>query len=243
MLVLHRVLRSWIRQVDVFVALTRFARDKFLQGGLPPDKVVVKPNFVHPDPGSGEGQGGYALFVGRLSQQKGIPTLLDAWARTGGATPLMIVGAGPLETEVSRHAGRLPGITWLGSLATSDVYQLMGDAAYVILPSESYENFPLVAAEAFSKGTAVIASDIGALAEIVKSGTTGLLFRPGNAADLAEQVEWARAHPREVEGMGRNARREYEAKYTADDNYRSLMDIYGTAMRLGSSRAADDRCP
>jgi glycosyltransferase involved in cell wall biosynthesis len=239
MLVTHRLLRTWMRQVDVYLALSQFARSKFVEGGLPVDKLLVKPNFVDPDPGVGTGPRDYALFVGRLSDQKGIGTLLDAWERLESAPPLVLVGAGPLEADVVSRARKAPTIRWLGSRPREDVSRLMGGALAVILPSGSYENFPMVVAEAYAHGTPVVASDLGALAELVEHGTTGLRFRRGDAADLAEQVRWAATHPEDMRRMGGNARREYEAKYTADQNYRVLTEAYEVAgLRAGQGRSS-----
>ena len=96
MLTTHRALRTWRKKVDVYIALTEFARRKFIEGGLPAGKIIVKPNFVYPDPGPGEGEGGFALFVGRLSFEKGVGTLLAAWEHLDRRIPLKIVGDGPL---------------------------------------------------------------------------------------------------------------------------------------------------
>ena len=225
MLTLHRALSTW-NLVDRFIALTAFARGRFLAAGFPPEKVAVKPNFVHPDPGPGEGRGGYALFVGRLSPEKGVFTLLEAWRRLGGRIPLKVVGDGPLMAEVSRRARGIPGVEILGRKGTAEVYALMGEASFLVFPSECYEGFPMTIAEAFACGLPVIASRLGAMAEIVEEGRTGLLFEPGDAEDLAAKMEWAWAHPRELAEMGREARREYEEKYTAERNYERLMAIY-----------------
>lgn len=230
MLVVHRLLRTWERTVDVFIALTEFARQKFIEGGLPADRIVVKPNSVYPDPGPGAHDGGYALFVGRLSPEKGVRTLLAAWERLGQAIPLKIVGDGPLAAEVSRTVVRLPRAEWLGQVQLGDVLPLVGRASVVIVPSVWYENFPRVVLEAYAKGTPVIASDLGALAELVEDGRTGLRFCPGDPEDLAAKVEWAWTHPRELAAMGREARREYELKYTAERNYEQLMAIYRMAI-------------
>ena len=234
MLTTHRALGTWARGVDVYIALTEFARRKFMEGGLPAEKIVVKPNFVHPDPGPGEGKGGYALFVGRLSPEKGIRTLLRAWEQLDGKVPLKVVGDGPLAEEVRRAAARLPGVEWLGRKGQEEVYALMGDAAFLVFPSEWYETFGRVAIEAFAKGTPVLAADIGAVAEVTDHGRTGLLFRPGDPEDLAEKVEWAWTHPNDLREMGREARREYEQKYTAEKNYEILMDIYERARATAS---------
>lgn len=235
MLALHRALGTW-NLVDRFIALTEFARQKFVEGGLPAEKIVVKPNFVHPDPGPGEGRGGYALFVGRLSPEKGVGTLLRAWGLLGGRVPLKVVGDGPLAGEVREAARRLPGVEWLGRKSPEEVYALMGEAAFLVFPSEWYETFGRVAIEAFAKGTPVVASRIGAVGEVTEDGRTGLHFRPGDPEDLAAKVEWLLAHPTELARMRREARAEYEAKYTAERNYQLLMEIYGQALEAGHRR-------
>lgn len=236
MLAVHRLLRTWERTVDVFIALTEFARQKFIQGGLPAARIVVKPNFIHPDPGPGPHDGGYALFVGRLSSEKGIRTLLAAWEQLGSGVPLKIVGDGPLASEVARACESSRKIEWLGRVSASVALSLMGGALLVILPSECYENFPRVIVEAYAKGTPVIASNLGALAELVEDGRTGLRFRPGDPRDLAAKIEWAWTHPHELAQMGREARREYEEKYTAERNYEQLMAVYQLAQRFHRQR-------
>lgn len=230
MLVVHRLLRTWSRMVDVYVALTEFARRKLIAGGLPADRIVVKPNFVFPDPGPGDGAGGYGLFVGRLSAEKGVATLLAAWERLGGKIPLKVVGDGPEAPRVRAAIQRLPSVEWLGQRPAADVSALMAGAALVVVPSEWYEAFPRVVVEAFASGTPVAASDLGSLAELVEDGRTGLLFRPGDPGDLAARVEWLWAHRDRAAAMRREARAEYEAKYTADRNYERLMAIYRRAI-------------
>lgn len=231
MLTTHRVMQTWSKMVNVYIALTEFARQKFIQGGLSAEKILVKPNFVYPDPGIGEGRGGYGLFVGRLSSEKGIDTLLRAWEQLGGRVPLKIVGDGPLAERVAMASERLPGVMWLGRRPVEEVYELMGEAAFLVFPSEWYETFGRVAIEAFAKGTPVIAARIGAIAELVKSGRTGLYFCPGDPEDLAAQVEWALTRPVELAQMRQEARTEFEAKYTAEQNYQTLMEIYQTVLR------------
>jgi len=235
MLALHRALGTW-NLVDRFIALTEFARQKFVEGGLPAEKIVVKPNFVHPDPGPGEGRGGYALFVGRLSPEKGVRTLLRAWGLLGGRVPLKVVGDGPLAGEVREAARRLPGVEWLGRKSPEEVYALMGEAAFLVFPSEWYEGFPRVLAEALAKGLPILATALGSQASIVADGRTGLHFRPGDPEDLAAKVEWLLLHPEELRRMRREARAEYEAKYTAERNYQLLMEIYGQALEAGHRR-------
>jgi len=230
MLTTHRAIRTWTRMVDVYVALTQFARDKFIQGGLPGEKIIIKPHFVGPDPGYEKGEGGYALFVGRLSVEKGVDTLLEAWNLLDGKIPLKVVGEGPLEQSVANASGRADNIEYLGQKNASEVAELMGNARLVIVPSECYETFGRVIIEAYAKGTPVIASQIGALAELVMPCRTGLLFRPSDPTDLAEKVRWSYEHPRELAEMRSYAREVYEEKYTSTRNYDMLIAIYEHAV-------------
>jgi glycosyltransferase involved in cell wall biosynthesis len=229
MLTIHRSMKTWTNLVDVYITLTEFARQKFIEGGFPADKIVVKPNFVHPDPQIGSGTGGFALYVGRLSVEKGIDTLLSAWEKLDTPFPLKIVGDGPLADQVIAATQRLPHIQWLGRRTMPEVHELMGQAMMLIFPSKWYETFGRVAVESFAKGTPVIAAQIGAIAELVESGHTGLLFRPGDANDLARQVQWALAHPQAFTAMRQATRAEFLAKYTAQANYQRLMEIYQIA--------------
>jgi glycosyltransferase involved in cell wall biosynthesis len=149
-----------------------------------------------------------------------------AWERLGGKVPLKIVGDGPLAPEVQEAQKRIPGVEWLGRKAPEEVYALMGEASFLVFPSEWYEGFPKVLAEAFAKGLPVLASALGSQGSIVDHGRTGLHFRPGDPEDLAAKVEWLLAHPNELARMRKEARAEYEAKYTAEQNYAQLMAIY-----------------
>jgi glycosyltransferase involved in cell wall biosynthesis len=261
MLSVHRWLGTWSKMVDCYIALTQFARAKFIEGGLPAEKIVVKPNFVYPDPmavaamspspnspggqrpplqadagqrpalrGDGDHRSPlqYALFVGRLSPEKGVRTLLRAWQRLGNRIPLQVVGDGPLRAELEACASRhgLSNVLFHGQRTTDYVLAALHSACALVFPSEWYETFGRVAIEAFACGVPVIASRLGAMQEIVEDGRTGLHFTPGDADDLAAKVEWAWTHPNEMQAMGHAARAEYEAKYTAERNYQMLMEIY-----------------
>lgn len=227
-LAVHRWRRTWTQRVDCYIALTEFARQRFLAGGLPVDRVVVKPNFIHPDPGERTGTGRYALFIGRLAPQKGIATLLQAWRQLAGRIPLQIVGDGPLGTEVQEAVagGGLAGVVWRGRLSHEETLALLKGARFLVFPSEWYEGFPMTVLEAFACGVPVICSRIGSLEEIVCPGQTGLHFEPGDARGLATQVEWAWDHGEEMATLGQAARREYESKYTAERNYPQLLSVY-----------------
>jgi glycosyltransferase involved in cell wall biosynthesis len=235
MLATHRALGTWQDAVDVYIALTEFSRQKFIEGGLPAEKIVVKPNFIYPDPGPGSGKGGYALFVGRLSGEKGVATLLRAWKELGTSVPLKIVGDGPLEGIVADAATKNTAIQWLGRQSLDEVYALIGEAMFLVLPSECYEQFPRVVGEAFAKGTPLLASNLGAMAQLVDSGRTGLHFEPGNAAEMAAKARRLLAAPDKLLEMRQAARQEYEEKYTAESNHQALMAIYE---RAGAGSAA-----
>jgi glycosyltransferase involved in cell wall biosynthesis len=230
MLSTHRVAGTWSRAVDMYIALTEFASQKFTQGGLPAHNIAVKPNFVYPDPGSGHGKGEYVLFVGRLSQEKGVEVLLAAWELLQGNVPLKVVGDGPSARQVAEAAKRLRGVEWLGRQPKDSVRALMKDARALIFPSVWYEGFPMVIAEAYAVGLPVIASDLGSMSSLIDHGRTGLLFSPGDPESLTAQVEWALAHPAELKRMRKGARAEFEAKYTAERNDRIRMDIYQTTI-------------
>jgi glycosyltransferase involved in cell wall biosynthesis len=231
MLAAHRGLGTWAKTVDCYVALSEFARQKFIQGGLAAEKLVVKPNFVHPDPGEGVGNGRYAVFVGRLAPQKGLPTLLAAWRYLPIRVPLVVVGDGPLSPTLEEAQLRSTTITYRKRLPHDQALATIKQARFLLFPSEWHEGFPLTIAEAFACGIPVICSRLGSMQEIVEDGRTGLHFTAGDASDLAAKVEWAWTHQDEMKTMGRQARMEYEAKYTADRNYEMLIDIYQRAIQ------------
>lgn len=234
MLTVHRLIRSWRRKVDLFIVLTEFARKKFEEGGFPPDKLVVKPNLVHPDPGVGEGRDLSMIFVGRLSPEKGVETLIEAWKQVRGGINLKIVGDGPLAPLVVRAAADCPGIEYVGPCSREQVWRLMKQARFLIFPSLCFEGFPLTIAEAFAVGLPVIASDLGSAASLITPQENGFLFRPGDASELAatvnrvasEQEKWGRLHL--------NSRRMFEAHYSSEKNYAQLMGIYARAIKLNA---------
>lgn len=226
MIALHRARGTWMNDVDVYIALTEFARRTFIAGGLPADRIVVKPNFVHPDPGLGDAAGNFALFVGRLVPEKGIRTLIDAWQHIGVSIPLRIVGDGPLAPEVAAAAAQCPGITWLGRHPRAEVLALMRAATLLIFPSTWYEGFGMTVAEALAVGLPVVASRVGGMAALIDDGRTGVHFPPGDAAALADRVRWAIDNPARLAEMRREARAEYLERYTGERNYDLLLGIY-----------------
>jgi glycosyltransferase involved in cell wall biosynthesis len=229
MLATHRVLRTWNTCVDAYITLSEFARRKFVAGGLPSDRLFVKPNCLTPDPGARKNSSGFALFVGRLSAEKGLSALLTAWQQLQDRK-LKIVGDGPLRGAVEEMRGS--NVEFLGSKSSADVLELIGAAAFLVMPSECYENFPRVIVEAFSRGVPVLASRIGSAQELIRDGCTGIFFRPSDPNDLATKAEWLFSHSVDLERMSQGARSEFLAKYTGDQNYDRLMQIYGFASEL-----------
>jgi len=228
---LHRMLGTYRDKVTRYIALNEFCRKKFIAGGLPAEKILVKPNFVDiPNQLTNERRGG--LFVGRLSPEKGLDVL--AKAMRAAASEIDVIGVGPGQSSLECQYG----IRLLGWLEQSDIHARMRSAAYLIMPSIWYENFPRTLVEAFACGLPVIGSRLGALGELIEDGRTGLLFEPGSARDLAQKITWAASHPEEMKTMGRNARTEYEAKYTPDKNYRQLMTIYNDAIAANTNKEA-----
>lgn len=224
MLAAHRTIGTYRERITRYIALNRFARDKYIEGGLPADRFRIKPNFAPSSrmPGWNDRSGG--MYVGRLSSEKGVDVLVAAARLT--QVPVDVIGGGPLEA-LAREAF---GERYLGFLPLEEIMERMHEALFMVLPSICYENSPRAIVEAFSCGLPVIASRLGALADIVDDGVTGLLFSPGDAKDLAEKIAWAAAHPVQMARMGQAARAEYEANYTPERNHEMLVDIYEDAI-------------
>ncbi len=232
MLAVHRKLHTWRDSVTRFIALTEFAREKFVAAGFPSDKFTVKPNFVDPDPCERARAGDYAVFVGRLAEDKGLGVLLDAWKQLRAPCPLQIIGEGPERAALETQARdlQLSGVNFRGRLARSDAMAAIKNARFIVVPSTWYETFGMCIAESFACGTPVLCSRLGAMAEIVTDNCTGLHFTPGDAQDLARKVEWAWEHPAELVKMGRAGRAKYESDFTAARNYALLMQVYDQAL-------------
>ena len=227
MLTTHTLLGTWRRRITRYIAISEFSKGKFVQGGWPSDRISVKPNFLSDDPGMRTAGGDYALFVGRLSEEKGLATLLDAFGRMSQPPRLKIAGQGPL-MPADRQSYQ--NVEWLGHQSRERVVELMKGAAMLIVPSEWYETGVLTIIEAFATGLPVIASRLGTMAEMVTEGVTGLLFQPQDAQSLADAMAWALQHPAETAAMASRARAQFERKYAAEPNYRTLMEIYREAM-------------
>ncbi|WP_047814524.1 glycosyltransferase [Rhodopirellula islandica] len=223
---LHRTRKTYQRYLDVAIAPTQFVKTRYEESGHPMPPIAVKPHFVESDLPLGEGDGGYALFVGRLSEEKGLKVLLDAWDRLTQPIPLKVIGDGPLKHLVDRPR---ENVEYLGRLDQAAVYRTMADAAMLILPSHCAESFGRVVVEAYACGTPVVCANQGGQAELVHP-SVGALFRSGDAEELASVVDRFVENAEQTIAMREMARREYESKYTAAINHDQLMAIYQDAL-------------
>jgi glycosyltransferase involved in cell wall biosynthesis len=232
MLGVHRAIGTYRNKITRYIALDESCRVKFIEGGLPAERIRIKPNFVS-DPDvrfAGKRRGG--LFVGRLSPEKGISTLVEAIS-LGRIEPVGVIGGGPDAAWLSG----VGGVELLGFLSRPAIFKRLAAASWLVVPSVWYEPFGLVVVEAFACGTPVIASRIGALGNLVEDGVTGLLVKPGDPRELAEKMSWAQSHPAEMARMGAAARKRYEMEFTPAANYSRLIAIYREAMEATGFQA------
>ena len=229
----HKAQGTFVNNISRFITVTEFNRQKLIHSSLGPrpNQVIAKPNSVA-DVGFADTElrkGGY-LFVGRLSPEKGIETLLKA-AEIGGF-PLRMLGGGPLEGLVREYAERLPNITYLGFQSRDFILSEMKQAQALLFPSVWYEGLPLTILEALSTGLPIIISDLGNLNEIVTHGKDGLTFAPGNPQALADAAKHYQANEL-LATLSRGARQTYLSRYTHEGNFEALMGIYGAIMNNG----------
>lgn len=228
-MVTHWRMGTWHDTIDRFIALSEFARTKLIEGGLPAEKISVKPNSLASDPGMRNGKGGYFAYVGRLTDEKGIPTLLDCWRRGADLPKLRIVGTGELEADVRAAVSTSSNMEWLGARSSDEVLDFIGNAQALICPSHWYEGMPRVVIEAMAVGTPVIASRLGTYIEMIDHGRSGMLFEAWNGDALRACVrEFAKKE--NAEEMRRATRRQFDTRYSAEKNFGQLMEIYQQAL-------------
>lgn len=229
---LHHLLGTWKRRVDFYIALTSFAKEKLTSARvpLPADKILIKPNSVQ-DCGMGTARRrDHFLFVGRLVEEKGLRTLLQATWRS--PFRLIIIGDGPMQQEVIEHTQKNPHVIYLGPQNKATVVSHMKACAALIFPSLWYEGLPLTLIEAFSAGTPVIASNLGAMKELIQHGVNGLLYEPGNERDLVRCVEDVQHERVDADAMSERARATYLRYFTPERNYNLLLTIYNRAIAM-----------
>lgn len=241
MLTFHKSLGTWATAVDRYIALTHFARDVFVRGGLPGDRIVVKPNFLIDPPGPRDGDGEYALFVGRLTEEKGIETLIRAWERLD--IPLHIVGNGPLFDRVARWAATRGNVQVLGWIAHDRVQAELTGARFLVFPSLWYEGFPIAVLEAMASGVPALASQRGSLGELVEAHGGGVTFEAGSDRGLASAATRLWQDVGHCRSLARTSRIVFESHYDEASGCRALIDVYSSVIeeceaRRGSVSAA-----
>jgi glycosyltransferase involved in cell wall biosynthesis len=228
MLTIHKLMNSWNRAVTRYFTLTQFAKQTFVDAGFDADKISVKPNFVgtYFQPAARSEIKHEAVFVGRLAEEKGIRSMLESWKTVPRDFTLKVIGDGPLEHLVREAADRESNIKFIGRLDLAGSLEAIRCAEMLIMPSIWYETFGRTIIEAYSVGTPVVVSRMGAMQELVNEGSTGVLFEPGNPHDLSRTVNSLLDTPDRLFAMRSAARREYERSYTAETNYHLLMSLY-----------------
>ena len=234
MIDIHRRIGTWNTKVDRFIVLNEFSKDLFVKWGLSKKKIIVKPNFVS-NAGRNENEANvekedHALFVGRISEEKGINVLLDAWKEIN--RKLVIVGDGPLKEKYVKEGNT--NIVWKGHLPKEKILSEMAKAKFLILPSICFENCPMVILESFSVGTTALVSEIGGLPNIVKHGINGYNFKVGDAISLRDNVIRMFENPNKIKELSQNAHLDYLENYTDKQNLAALLSIYEGIINKGN---------
>ncbi len=230
---LHKKICTWINKVDGFIALTDFQKDLMGKYGLPIEKIYVKPNFFSGKPCviNWNERKNVVVFAGRISKEKGVNTLINAWLRWGQDAPeLHIFGDGPEKLILKEKTQLLKNVIWHGQCPGSTVFEAISYSKLIVLPSLWFEGFPMVLREAFTFGTPSIVSDIGPLPSLVMPNA-GLAFKAGDDNDLLTTIKSIWSNDMVLQEMSRSARKLYEDKYTEDANILQLMDIYHTVIK------------
>ncbi len=230
---LHQRRKTVIQNVDLFLATSEFVKSKFVQAGFPDDKIVVFPNFIdfEPIPEALEPEnrdGGYAVYVGRLSKEKGLMTLLKAFKDLPDVS-LKILGEGPMEKELKTFTRkhRIDNIEFAGFIDGDAKKTILSKALFTVFSSECYESFGYTIAESHACGVPVIASGIGCAKELVRENETGLLFEPGNPTDLKEKIRAMMSlQPQRLMEMKQKSLQSAKTSFTREVGYQNLQGLF-----------------
>ena len=220
-------IRKVFNKISLFIAFTQFDKEKFIELGIPANKIVIKPHFLPARPEIkvvDSSKEKYFLYLGRLSKEKGVDFLLNTWKNTD--IKLKIIGSGDLENMVKDYSVNYNNIEYLGFVNHSDIYRYIKDAVSVIMPSVWYETFGMVIMEAYSVGTPVIATNLGAMVDMVIEGETGFKFKRKDKQDLLDKVIAISKDNRLRTKMSKNALLKFKKDFTPEKNYKQLIEIY-----------------
>jgi glycosyltransferase involved in cell wall biosynthesis len=234
----HRKNNTWEKFPSAFIALSEFSRQMFVAGGLPEERIFVKPNFLkdpleeHSNLSLNAKKEDQFLFVGRISYEKGIQDLVNFWVENNIRSKLVIAGDGPLREKLQKKTTGNGQVQWLGQLSRKKILTKLAAAKALIFPTKWYEGQPLILLEALSMGCPVITSKIGNPQHIIRHGQTGFHFSPGNFKELNNYLNVINTQPEKTAELSMNARKTFLEKYTPEQNYHQLMDIYDRAVKL-----------
>lgn len=218
----HKRKNTWNLKVDQFIALTKFAKSKFLEAGFSSEKISIKPNFCNLSNSTLNQKREGVLFVGRLSEEKGIHVLLESWKKM--KVKLKIIGDGPLLDKVKNCNNKY--IEYLGFMKQEDIFSEMKKSSFLVFPSTWYEGFPMVILESFANGLPVVASNLGSMGEIIKNNYNGLHFASGDSNDLFKKVDSLIHDKNKCNQLSKNAINDYNEYYSDKKNYKLLLKIY-----------------
>jgi len=223
----HWKKKAWVNMVDQYITATEFTRQKYIAVGIPEEKITLKPNTLYPDSVDDSIDGEYALYVGRLSTEKGVPTLLDAWKEVDDI-PLKIIGDGPMRKQLKAYSDSkdIKNVDFLGYISQDRYDKYMRGAKFLVFPSICYENFPRIISEAFAYGIPVVASSLGGMSEIIEDRKTGFMFKPGDSHDLASKIRQIAGDGNILSIIRENMHHKHKQDYSPARNYEILTNIY-----------------
>ncbi len=222
-----RRFRLFTDNVTIVVALNQFAKNRLIEAGFSSDRVIVLPNMVEfTDLPADASHGEYAVYSGRMSPEKGVATLLEAAGRIPDI-PIHLLGDGPDYDDLRAHAP--PNAKFMGQLSRDRVLEAYRKSRFLVFPSRCFEGCPLVISEAMSHGLPVVASRISGIPELVDEGVTGLLFKPGNADELASKMTMLWKDPDLCARMGQAGRKKAHIEYSEEVHWSRLLEIYNLA--------------
>ena len=220
--------KDLLKNVSKFITFTEFTKQEFSRHVIPENKLVIKPNFLNSTdktilPISEKNN---AIFASRLSKEKGILSLIKAFEKIN--INLDVLGDGPLFNEIKKN--NINNIKLHGNLSRDEVNKYINKSKFIVIPSESYEGFPMTILEAFREGTLILASNIGSIKSIIQDKFNGILFEPGNTSDLIDKVKWILNNQKECDQIVLNASKKLKNKYSSEENYKQLLKIYNEAI-------------
>lgn len=218
-----------LNKVDKFITHTTFTKNTFIRHGIPKNKLIIKPNFIKKKKLKIRtiSQKNKIVFASRISKEKGILTLVEAWKKTN--LKIDILGDGPLLNELMNK--NIKNMNFVGQKSSKEVLKIISNAKFLIFPSEWYESMPMTIIEAFSTGTLVLASNIGSIKSIIKHNRNGILFEPSNNLDLLNKVNWILKNSNKCDQIVKNAYNDFINLYSDNCNYNQLIKIYNKTIK------------